>query len=52
MKAIFGFFERTVGVFKISLTTACDAISSSVYCLAGAGGSQSEIDRQLPEEKM
>lgn len=40
--AIFGFFDITGGVFRISLITTRDAISLSDNSLAGVGGSHSE----------
>jgi hypothetical protein len=52
IKAILDIFAITGGEFKISLITTRDAISSSVYSLAGTGGSQSEKLLHPLEEKM
>jgi hypothetical protein len=50
IKAILAFFVGIEGVFKISLTTIREAISSSVNSLVGAGGSQSVRTLQPLEE--
>jgi len=52
MKATFDFLETIAGEFKISLITTRDAISSSVYSLAGIGGSQSTKLLHPLEEKI
>ena len=50
MKASFGFLDWVGGILKISLITTRDAISASVYSLAGIGGSQSVKALQPLEE--
>lgn len=52
INAILEFSDWTGGVFKISLNTTCDTISSSVNSFAGAGGSQLVRVLQPLEEKM
>jgi len=52
INAILGFLDSWGGVFNMSLITTRDAISSSVYSLAGSGGSQSERALQPLEESI